>query len=77
MELFGRRVRYQRLFQAADGGLVATAHTLSDRAETTFINLLRGTGLKGLCSIPASTGEGDPAADFLHQRANRIVLPGK
>lgn len=57
VELFGRRVRYQRLFQAADGGLVATAHTLSDRAETTFINLLRGTGLKGLCSIPPVQGK--------------------
>lgn len=29
VELFGRQVRYRCLFQAADGGLVATAHTLS------------------------------------------------
>ena len=57
VELFGRKVRYRRLFQAADGGLVATAHTLSDRAETTWINLLRGTGLKGLCSIPPVQGK--------------------
>lgn len=56
VELFGRQVRYRCLFQAADGGLVATAHTLSDRAETTFLNLLRGTGLKGLCSIPPVQG---------------------
>lgn len=56
VELFGRRVRYQRLNQAAQGGLIVTAHTLSDRAETTCINLLRGTGLKGLCSIPPVQG---------------------
>lgn len=56
VELFGRRVRYSRLGQAARGGQIATAHTLSDRAETTFLNLLRGTGLKGLCSIPPVQG---------------------
>ncbi|MCI9405495.1 MAG: tRNA lysidine(34) synthetase TilS [Oscillospiraceae bacterium] len=56
VELFGRRVRYSRLEQAARGGQIATAHTLSDRAETTFLNLLRGTGLKGLCSIPPVQG---------------------
>ena len=57
VELFGRRIRYERLYKAAEGGLIATAHTLSDRAETTFINLLRGTGLKGLCSIPPVQGK--------------------
>lgn len=56
VELYGRRVRYSRLEQAARGGRIATAHTLSDRAETTFLNLLRGTGLKGLCSIPPVQG---------------------
>ena len=56
VELYGRRVRYERLRQAARGGQIATAHTLSDRAETTLLNLLRGTGLKGLCSIPPVQG---------------------
>lgn len=32
---------------------IATAHHLDDRIETLFINLLRGTGLHGLSSIPA------------------------
>lgn len=32
---------------------IATAHTLSDAAETLIFNLTRGTGLKGICSIPA------------------------
>lgn len=56
VELFGRRVRYQRLLEAAQGGWVATAHTLSDRAETMMLNLLRGTGLKGICAIPPVNG---------------------
>lgn len=31
---------------------LATAHTASDNAETVFINILRGTGTKGLGGIP-------------------------
>ncbi len=56
LEQAGRRIRYRKLFEAADGDKVATAHTLSDRAETTVLNMLRGTGLKGLCSIPPVQG---------------------
>lgn len=32
--------------------IIATAHTLNDNAETFFINLLRGSGSRGLCAIP-------------------------
>ena len=32
---------------------VATAHHLDDNIETFFVNLLRGTGIKGLSGIPA------------------------
>ncbi len=47
----GRRVRYE-CFAKADCDAVAVAHTLSDSVETAVYNLLRGTGVKGLCGIP-------------------------
>lgn len=48
----GRAVRYD-CFKQADCDAIATAHTLSDSVETMIFNLLRGTGTKGLCGIPA------------------------
>lgn len=35
---------------------IAVAHNANDVTETFFINLLRGSGLKGLCSIPEKNG---------------------
>ncbi len=32
--------------------VIATAHTKNDNVETFFINLVRGSGAKGLCGIP-------------------------
>lgn len=58
IETAARQERY-RCFegQSASGQcLVATAHTLSDSAETMLINLFRGTGLQGLTGIPARRG---------------------
>jgi len=54
LELCGRRVRYEALERKAFelDALIATAHTMSDSAETVIFNLARGTGLKGLCGIP-------------------------
>ena len=54
----GRRLRYAALRRAAgEAGKIATAHQLNDQLETFFINLLRGTGLSGLCGIPAVRGQ--------------------
>lgn len=53
IEETGRDVRYS-IFQKIAGkdGKIATAHTLSDTAETVLLNLARGTGPKGLAGIP-------------------------
>ena len=48
----GRIKRYE-CFKNAGCDAVATAHSLSDSIETMIFNLIRGTGVKGLCGIPA------------------------
>lgn len=60
MEQAARRARYEFLREtAAKHGChkIALGHTASDRAETVLLNLLRGTGLKGLRGIPAVNGQ--------------------
>ena len=42
--------------QRARADRVALAHQLDDQIETVLINLLRGTGLRGLAGIPARRG---------------------
>jgi tRNA(Ile)-lysidine synthase len=48
----GRIKRYESFCEAGCDA-IATAHTLSDSIETMIFNLIRGTGVKGLCGIPA------------------------
>lgn len=53
LEETARDIRYETFKKhAGKNGKIATAHTLSDNAETVILNLTRGTGLKGLCGIP-------------------------
>ncbi|MBQ0037134.1 MAG: tRNA lysidine(34) synthetase TilS [Clostridiales bacterium] len=55
-----RRLRYDFLEQTAreiGAAKIATAHHLSDQAETVVLNLLRGTGAEGLCGIPPVRGK--------------------
>ncbi len=55
LEESARIMRYDFLERARlklGGTYIATAHNANDNAETFLLNLLRGTGLKGLCGIP-------------------------
>ena len=54
-----RKMRYECFEKMCSGfasAKLATAHTASDNAETVFLNILRGTGTKGLCGIPPIRG---------------------
>lgn len=48
----GRLVRYE-CFDKIGCDAVAVAHSLTDSIETFVFNMIRGTGVKGLCGIPA------------------------
>lgn len=72
VENAGREVRYEEAARLANelsaefgtprsAARILTAHTADDRAETFFMNAIRGTGASGLSSIP--------------RRRNRIVRP--
>ena len=57
VEEAGRNARYAFFAETAgEGGRIATAHTLDDTIETVLMNLIRGTGLHGLCGIPRIRG---------------------
>lgn len=58
IETAARNARYEFFagVAAKAGGRIATAHTLSDVAETVLLNLARGTGITGLCGIPPVRG---------------------
>lgn len=59
MEMAARRLRYawfEELSRNEGYNLVAVAHHADDSIETFFINLLRGTGLRGLTGISTQVG---------------------
>ncbi|MVB12853.1 tRNA(Ile)-lysidine synthase [Caprobacter fermentans] len=58
LEECGRNVRYT-FFRSLCGpaGRIATAHTLTDSAETALMNLAKGTGPRGLSGIPPVRNE--------------------
>lgn len=54
-----RILRYQFLedvLQSVKGNKIAVGHNADDRIETVLMNLLRGTGLRGLSGIPQARG---------------------
>lgn len=56
LEEAARKLRYDCFDFISDGARLCTAHNLNDNAETVLFNLVRGTGLKGLCGIPPVRG---------------------
>lgn len=54
IEEAGRIIRYERFYQVMEetgSQYIAVAHHSQDQAETVFLNLLRGSGLDGLCGM--------------------------
>ncbi|MCS7228122.1 MAG: tRNA lysidine(34) synthetase TilS [Endomicrobia bacterium] len=50
-----RKLRYEKLITISKNlhcRVIAMAHNLNDIIETFFLNLVRGSGIKGLCSTP-------------------------
>lgn len=56
LEECARRVRYDFFAEVSEGRKLATAHNSNDCAETVLLNMMRGTGLKGLCGVPPVRG---------------------
>ena len=59
IEEAARQLRYEFLERQRDKlgcELIATAHNADDRAETVLMNLIRGSGAKGLSGIPRRRG---------------------
>lgn len=54
----GREMRYAFFSSLIkeETGMITTAHNADDNAETILMNLAKGTGLQGLCGIPALRG---------------------
>ena len=80
VEDVGRRVRYDAARELAqklctEQGIsrqkakILTAHTADDRAETFMMNVMRGSGMSGLASIPRHRGLiYRPLLDYTHDR---------
>ena len=59
IEMAARELRYgwfSSLMEEHGYGRLLVAHNRNDSAETMLLNLLRGTGLKGLCGIREANG---------------------
>ncbi len=59
LEEAGRKIRYsefEKVLKKISFNKIATAHNSSDNSETVLLNLIKGTGLKGISGIPIIRG---------------------
>jgi len=60
LEEGGRIIRYKELEKVKQKNnftKIATAHNSNDNAETVFLNLIKGAGIKGISGIPIKRGD--------------------
>ncbi len=72
IEVAARNLRYDWFEQAAQAEqcqAAAVAHHQNDQAETLLLNLLRGTGIRGLCGMRPM------AANPMHPEGVKIIRP--
>jgi tRNA(Ile)-lysidine synthase len=79
LEEAGRFIRYQKLNEIAgkEGyNRIATAHNSNDNTETVLLNIIKGTGIRGISGIPVSRDNiirpilvltKEEILDYLHQ----------
>ena len=72
LETQARNCRYaffQRLLKSRRNAVVVTAHNASDQVETIMMNLMRGSGLRGIKGIPRQRGRiGRPLLEITRTR---------
>ena len=81
LEAAARAARYQ-VFRQLPADFIALAHNLDDQAETVFLQLLRGAGVKGLSAMPVvrtdaggrMRAEGHPSSFIHHPSILRPLL---